>query len=142
MARSPTLSQSASDRPRLRIVPYRVTGKVTSYSAAKTARSQPWLSVTAATCYSPGSKAKTLRRWSTRSSSRPISYPENSTNHSLGIVAKSWQITNASPWTRISRSTSVIQRVLGSVAPTKIPMACSASTSPREWTCRTFIRTG
>ena len=62
MARSPVLSRSASDRPRLRIVPYRVTGKVTSCSAARTARSQPWLSVIAATCCSPESKAKTPRR--------------------------------------------------------------------------------
>jgi IS30 family transposase len=49
---------------------------------------------------------------------------------------------NASPWTRISKFTSVIHTVPGSEAPTKTPMACSGSTSPRAWICQTFIRTG
>jgi hypothetical protein len=35
------------------------------------------------------------------------------TSHSPGIVAKKWLITNASLWTRISRSTSAIHRVPG-----------------------------
>jgi hypothetical protein len=63
---------------------------------------------------------------------RATSYPGNSTSHSPGIVAKRWQITNASPWTQISRFTFVIQRVPGSVAPTKTPTACSGSTFQRE----------
>ena len=47
-----------------------------------------------------------------------------STSPSPGIVAKRWPITSVSRWRPISRFTSVIRTILGSVVPMRTPMDC------------------
>jgi IS30 family transposase len=44
---------------------------------------------------------------------------------------KRWPSTGASPWRRTSPSTSATHRARGSAAPTRTPIGCSASISPR-----------
>lgn len=48
---------------------------------------------------------------------------------------KEMAATAASPWPRISRSTSATRTILGSAARTKTPMGCCANTSRKASTC-------
>ena len=57
------------------------------------------------------------------------------------IVARRWPTTSASVWRPTSRFTSVIRNNRGNVDQTKTLTAYLGSTSRREWTCRTCIRT-
>ena len=54
---------------------------------------------------------------------------------SLGTGARNSRIIDGLAWRPTSMSTSAIHRVRGNVVPTRTPMACSDSTSPREPTC-------
>jgi IS30 family transposase len=49
-----------------------------------------------------------------------------------GTAVKKWPITRGSHWQPTSRYISVIHKTLGNVVPTRTPMVCSDSTSPRE----------
>jgi IS30 family transposase len=50
-------------------------------------------------------------------------------------------LADEAAWTPISKCTSAILKVLGSVAPTRTRTACSDSTSRGEWISRTSIKT-
>ena len=56
----------------------------------------------------------------------------------LGPGSGRWPNMCSSPSTLVSRSISVTRVALGSAAPTRTPMACSANTCPRAATCASF----